>query len=67
MYKILKFTFWEFLVLKHIGLLGKKVKIVLDMQAHFQEKIRFFKRFSENLILPINNILINNQYYKNIF
>ena len=32
-----------------------------------ESPIRFFKRFSENLILPINNILINNQYYKNIF
>ena len=27
---------------KHTGLLSKKVKIVLDIQAHFEEKITFF-------------------------
>ena len=31
-------------MLKHTGLLGKKVKIVLDMLAHFEEKIIFFGR-----------------------
>ena len=39
-----KSTFWEFLVLKQTGLLGKKVKKVLDIQAHFEEKITFFVR-----------------------
>ena len=37
-----KFTFFEFLLYKHTGLLGKKVKIVLDMLAHFEEKNQFF-------------------------
>ena len=39
-----KLTFWKFLLEKHTGLLGKKVKIVHDMQAHFEEKITFFGR-----------------------
>ena len=39
-----KSTFWEFLVLKQTGLLGKKVKKVLDIQADFEEKITFFVR-----------------------
>ena len=29
---------------KHNGLLGKKVKIVLDIQVHFEEKITFLAR-----------------------
>ena len=39
-----KSTFWEFLVLKQTGLLGNKVKKVLDIQRHFEEKITFFVR-----------------------
>ena len=37
-----KLTFWEFLLEKHTGLFGKIVKIVLDMQAYFEEKNDFF-------------------------
>ena len=36
-----KLNFLEFLLYKHTGLLGKKVKIVLDMQAHLRKKSPF--------------------------
>ena len=36
-----KLIFLEFLLYKHTGLLGKKVKIVLDMQAHLRKKSPF--------------------------
>ena len=39
-----KKSFLGIFVVKHTGLLGKKVKIMLDMQAHFEEKITFFGR-----------------------
>ena len=36
-----KLFFLEFLLYKQTGLLGKKVKIVLDMQAHLRKKSPF--------------------------
>ena len=39
-----KINFLGVFGVKHTGLFCKKVKIVLDMQAHFEEKIKFFGR-----------------------
>ena len=39
-----KLSFWEFFLKKYTGLVGYKVKILLDMMAHYAEKITLFGR-----------------------